>query len=64
MATARASPLSDLSTVSTLIDAAIAFARGRRKSGLVLVVAAALSRKVPGLGTATSIALRVARRLR
>ena len=53
-----------LSIVSTLVDAAMAFARGRPKSGLLLVGAAALSSRVPGLGTLVSLALRVARRLR
>lgn len=53
-----------VSIVSTVIDAALAFARGRRKSGLVLLAAAALSSRVPGLGTAVSIFLRLARRLR
>ncbi|MFC4553004.1 MULTISPECIES: hypothetical protein [Halorussus] len=53
-----------LSIVSTLVDAAMAFARGRPKSGLLLVGAAALSSRVPGLGTFVSLALRVARRLR
>jgi hypothetical protein len=53
-----------LSTVSTLVDAAMAFARGREKSGLLLVGAAALSSRVPGLGTAASLLLRLARRLR
>lgn len=53
-----------LSILSTVIDAGIAFARGRRKSGVLLLVAAALSSRVPGLGTATSLLLRVVRRLR
>lgn len=53
-----------VSIVSTLIDAALAFARGRRKSGLVLLGAAALSSRVPGLGTAVSLFLRLVRWLR
>ncbi|MFC4437768.1 MULTISPECIES: hypothetical protein [Natrialbaceae] len=53
-----------LSTVSTVIDAALAFARGRPKSGLLLLAAAALSSRLPGLGTAVSLLLRLARRLR
>ncbi|MFC7080894.1 hypothetical protein [Halorussus caseinilyticus] len=53
-----------LSIVSTLVDAAIAFSRGRKKSGLLLVGAAALSSRVPGLGTAVSLFLRLVRRLR
>ncbi len=53
-----------LSIVSTLIDAAVAFARGRPKSGLVLLGAAALSARIPGIGTATSLLLRIIRRVR
>jgi len=53
-----------LSIVSTLVDAAIAFVRGRPKSGLLLLGAAAASSRVPGLGTAVSLLLRVVRRLR
>ncbi|WP_436911878.1 hypothetical protein [Halosimplex marinum] len=64
MATRTAGTFGKLSIVSTLVDAAVAFARGRRKSGLLLVVAAALSSRIPGLGTLTSVALRVARRVR
>lgn len=56
--------LRNLSIVSTLIDAALAFKRGRVKSGLLLLGAAAVSRKVPGLGTAASVLLRIVRRLR
>lgn len=50
-----------VSIVTTLIDAALAFTRGRRKSGLVLLGAAALSSKVPGVGTAVSLFLRLLR---
>jgi len=50
--------------VSTLVDAAVAFARGRPKSGALLLGAAALSSRLPGLGVAVSVALRVYRRLR
>jgi hypothetical protein len=53
-----------LSIVSTLVDAAMAFARGNRKQSLLLVGAAALSSRVPGLGTAVSLALRLVRRFR
>ena len=53
-----------LSIVSTLVDAAMAFARGDRKSSLLLVGAAALSSRVAGLGTAVSLALRLVRRFR
>ncbi|WP_459192171.1 hypothetical protein [Halosimplex sp. J119] len=64
MATRNAKTFGKLSIVSTLVDAAVAFARGRPKSGLLLVVAAALSSRIPGLGTLTSVALRIARRMR
>lgn len=64
MSASTASSLKRLSTVSTLVDAAITFARGGRKSAIALVVAAALSKRVPGFGTAVSLALRAARRLR
>jgi hypothetical protein len=53
-----------LSIVSTLIDSLLAFRRGRPKSGLLLLGAAALSSRVPGIGTAVSLALRIVRRLR
>jgi len=53
-----------ISIVSTLVDAALAFARGRPKSGLLLLGAAALSSRIPGIGTATSLLLRLVRRLR
>lgn len=53
-----------LSIVSTLVDAAVAFARGRKKSGLLLLGAAALSSRIPGLGTAVSVFLRLVRWLR
>ncbi|SEW15714.1 hypothetical protein [Natrinema salifodinae] len=53
-----------LSIVSTLIDSAMEFRRGRRKSGLLLLGAAALSSRIPGIGTAVSLFLRLVRRLR
>ncbi|WP_224214667.1 hypothetical protein [Natrinema longum] len=53
-----------LSIVSTLIDSAMEFRRGRRKSGMLLLGAAALSSRIPGLGTAVSLLLRLIRRLR
>lgn len=53
-----------LSIVSTLVDAALAFRRGRSKSGLLLLVAAALSSRIPGVGAAASLLLRIVRRLR
>ena len=56
--------LTDLGIVSTLVDAAIAFVRGRPKSGLLLLGAAVLSRKIPGIGVAVSVFLRLVRWLR
>nr|WP_246975755.1 hypothetical protein [Natribaculum luteum] len=53
-----------VSIASTLIDSALAFLRGRRKSGILLLAAAALSTRVPGLGTVVSLFLRLGRRLR
>jgi hypothetical protein len=53
-----------VSMISTLVDAAVAFARGQRKSGVLLLGAAALSSRVPGLGTAVSVLLRLVRRFR
>ncbi|WP_158057385.1 hypothetical protein [Halorussus halophilus] len=61
---ANANSLKNLSTVSTVIDAALAFARGRTKSGMLLLGAAALSSKIPGIGTATSLLVRLVRWLR
>lgn len=58
----QSTPLNDLSIVSTLVDAGLAFARGRSASGVLLLVAAALSSRLPGLGVAVSILLRVYRR--
>lgn len=54
----------DIGIVSTLVDAAVAFARGRPRSGLLLLAAAALSSRVPGLGVAVSLFLRLYGRLR
>jgi hypothetical protein len=64
MKTITAQSMNRASVVSTLVDAALAFARGRRKSGVLLLGAAALSSRVPGLGTAVSIFLRLVRALR
>jgi hypothetical protein len=52
------------STVTTLVDAALAFARGRPKSGVILLAAAALSTRIDGLGTVVSVLLRLVRRFR
>ena len=64
MASFNAKSVKKLSIVSTLVDAAMAFARGRPKSGILLVGAAALSSRVPCLGTAVSLLLRLVRRFR
>jgi hypothetical protein len=58
------STLSRLGIVSTLIDAAVAFSRGRSVNGILLLASAALSRQVPGLGVVVSVLLRLVRRLR
>ncbi|WP_276252893.1 hypothetical protein [Halomontanus rarus] len=60
----RSNVLKNASTVTTVIDALMEFAKGRRGSGLLLLGAAALSSRVPGIGTAVSLLLRAYRRLR
>lgn len=60
----RADTLKKASTVTTVIDAAMEIVKGRRASGLVLLGAAALSSRIPGLGTAASVLIRAYRRLR
>lgn len=62
--TVNAQSLNSLSIGSTLVDAALAFVRGRHKSGALLLGAAALSTRIPGIGTAVSLALRIARQFR
>ncbi|MGQ3413531.1 hypothetical protein [Natrinema versiforme] len=64
MATLNKDSAKKLSIVSTVLDAVMAFRRGRRKSGLLLLAAAALSSRVPGIGTAVSLFLRLVRRFR
>jgi hypothetical protein len=64
MVTTNVHSANKLSIVSTLVDAAVAFVRGRPKSGVLLLGAAALSSRIPGLGTATSVLLRLVRRFR
>ncbi|WP_207590263.1 hypothetical protein [Halomontanus rarus] len=59
----RSNVLKNASTVTTVIDALMEFAKGRRGSGLLLLGAAALSSRVPGIGTAVSLLLRAYRRL-
>ncbi|WP_114575389.1 hypothetical protein [Saliphagus sp. LR7] len=60
----RSDLLKNASTVSTIIDAAMEVVKGRRLSGLFLLGAAALSSRIPGVGTAASLLLRAYRRLR
>jgi hypothetical protein len=50
--------------VSTLVDALLAFKRGQKKSGILLLFAAALSKRFTGLGTVVSVALRLIRKFR
>lgn len=64
MAHLNQNAITDIGIVSTIVDAAMEFARGRPKSGALLLGAAALSSRVPGLGVAVSALLRVYRRLR
>jgi hypothetical protein len=61
MTTLNAGNLNRLSIVSTVVDAALAFARGRPKSGLLLLGAAGLSTRLPGLGAAASLFVRLVR---
>lgn len=63
-ATRATSLLKNLSIVSTLADAALAFTRGDHKNAALLVGAAALSKRIPGLGTATSVLLRAVRKFK
>ncbi len=53
-----------LGIATTLVDALLAFRRGQHKSGILLLGAAALSKRINGLGTAVSVLLRLARKLR
>ncbi|WP_254271960.1 hypothetical protein [Haloarcula marina] len=64
MTTVTTSPLNKVGVVSTLVDAALAFVRGREKSGLFLLGAAALSSRIPGIGVVASVLLRLIRWLR
>ncbi len=60
----RTELLKNAGVVTTIIDAGMEFARGRPKSGALLLGAAALSSRIPGFGTAVSVLLRAVRRLR
>lgn len=53
-----------LSIISTALDGVLAFTRGQYKRGLLLLGAAALSKRVTGLGTAVSVALRLVQKRR
>lgn len=59
MANINARSLNKLSIASTVVDAAMAIARGRYKRGAMLLGAAALSARFPGLGTAASVLSRL-----
>ncbi|WP_121744711.1 hypothetical protein [Natronorubrum halophilum] len=60
----RTELLKDVGVVTTAIDGVMELSKGHRKSGLLLLGAAALSSRIPGLGTAASVLLRAYRRLR
>lgn len=64
MTTVNSGPLRSLGIGTTLLDAALEFARGHNKSAAILAGAAALSTRVPGLGIVVSVLLRIVRRLR
>ncbi len=60
----RSQALKQFGVASTLIDAALEFVKGRPKSGLLLLGAAAISTRLSGFGTAISVILRLYRRFR
>ena len=60
----RTELLKNAGVVTTIIDAGMEFAKGRPKSGALLLGAAAVSSRIPGFGTAVSLGLRAYRRLR
>jgi len=64
MPTFNTRSINRLSVLSTLVDATFASRRGDTKTSALLLAAAALSSRVPGLGTATSVLIRISRRLR
>lgn len=64
MATIDLNALNKLSIASTVVDAAMAIARGRYKRGAMLLGAAALASRFPGLGTAASVLSRIVDRMR
>lgn len=64
MTIATRKTLTRLGIVSTVIDAGMAFARKDIKSGALLLGAAVVSSRVPGLGVVASLLIRLYRRLR
>ncbi|WP_226006903.1 hypothetical protein [Natrinema salinisoli] len=64
MATLNRRSANKISMLSTVVDSVMEFRRGHPKSGLLLLGAAALSSRIPGIGTAASLLLRLIRRFR
>jgi len=64
MANLTGNSMKKISIATTVLDAAMAFRRGNPRRGAVLLGAAALSTRAPGLGTLASVAIRAYRRLR
>ncbi|AEH36853.1 hypothetical protein [Halopiger xanaduensis] len=62
--TDRTKLLKNAGVVTTLIDAAMEFSKGRPKSGALLLGSAIASSRIPGFGTAVSLLLRAYRRFR
>lgn len=56
--------LNNVSIIVTIVDGTRAFVRGDRRTGALLLGAAALSRWVPGLGGLASVLVRILRRWR
>ena len=53
-----------LGITSTVIDALWALRRGNTRDGLLLLGAAVISRRLPGIGVLASVGIRLYRRLR
>ena len=64
MAVLNSKSVAKLSTLSTEVDAALSFYRGRPRRARLLLGAAALSSRVTGLGTAVSLLSRLVDRLK
>ncbi|GEM_PF-1700921 len=60
----RSDLLKNAGVITTVIDAAMEFTKGRPKAGALLLGAAAVSSRIPGFGTAVSLLLRAYRRFR